>query len=548
MLPYCNHCYRRILHSMQISPTTRHILIFLLIILPFLYFLFGEYMNQDFWFDETYTLVHFVFKDLKTIVQDYHVPNNHILHNLLNHLYLRAIGIVDVAELMDRPYRIRLLMFAYSLITIIYAYRTGKRFFNEGIAVITVAVLVTTIPFYNFTVQVRGYGMSIMLLTILLFYLLQYEADGRIRNALLVALLGALAIYAIPSNIYFLMSIAVVYAISAIRSELGFKREPSGTGKQPGRPADGKLQIQPDTKKNLSVIAMIAGSAGAAVVLYTPVFGEVIDNPWVRSDGLFNIHILREVLPQTYIWFISKRYLILLVIAVGLAGFLNRRSKGETFGYERHYVIFAALLVLPFVFSFIRGGNPFYRVFITLTPVFALFVALSFFYCMRFLKATKTVAWAAAVIAAVIYCQITFIYAISEKNRHLLADIEDGRISHNIYYNYFQGPYKPLQRTVQLTHFLQLENGPVFTYHVESSLFSYLRKFRIAYDEIEFPIEAGQTDEGRPMYVLAAHPRQFVDNMTAQHPEIECRRLHDDLSFHNVIRCRSRSQTKSSIP
>ena len=127
----------------------------------------GKYINLDFWYDELITLQYFVFVPVQKIVTDYSVPNNHIFFNILNHLFMGVLGVANLPALMDHPFWIRSLMAFYTAVTLIYLYRIGVRFYNRTVAVAAVIILLTTLPFYNFAVQVRGYSLSMALATML---------------------------------------------------------------------------------------------------------------------------------------------------------------------------------------------------------------------------------------------------------------------------------------------------------------------------------------------------------------------------------------------
>jgi hypothetical protein len=47
--------------------------------LPWLIYVIAAYINLDFWHEEIYTLDHFVFVPISTIITDYRAPNNHTL-------------------------------------------------------------------------------------------------------------------------------------------------------------------------------------------------------------------------------------------------------------------------------------------------------------------------------------------------------------------------------------------------------------------------------------------------------------------------------------
>ena len=89
-------------------------------------------INEDFWNDEIYTLYHFTFTSLANTVTDYHVPNNHVLFNFINNLYLRIIQLDSLSLLLEHPWKLRLTPFFYSLLAGIFTYKIGIRLVNNG--------------------------------------------------------------------------------------------------------------------------------------------------------------------------------------------------------------------------------------------------------------------------------------------------------------------------------------------------------------------------------------------------------------------------------
>ncbi len=93
---------------------------------PAMIYLVVAYLNLDLWWDEVYSLDFFVFVLLKTVVTDYHLPNNHIFANLLNHIYVYSLGLDDIS-LLENPWKIRILMLVYAVITSIWCNERSAR-------------------------------------------------------------------------------------------------------------------------------------------------------------------------------------------------------------------------------------------------------------------------------------------------------------------------------------------------------------------------------------------------------------------------------------
>jgi hypothetical protein len=168
-----------------------------------------KYINLDFWYDELFSLDHFVLVPFWNIPTDYSYPNNHIFFNILNKIYLR-FSIRDINILMDTPYVIRSLMLMYTLGVFIVLYQIAVLFYNRRVAVLSLIILMTTVPFYNFSVQVRGYILSTLLVLLLLYFVWRFDRIPSGMIAIFLVVSSSLLLYTIPSNLYFVLSILII--------------------------------------------------------------------------------------------------------------------------------------------------------------------------------------------------------------------------------------------------------------------------------------------------------------------------------------------------
>lgn len=502
-------------------------LVFLIIICPFMAYLSGL-INADFWYDEVFTLENYVFVPIATIATDYSFPNNHILFNLINNLYLRSVGMADLFSLMDRPYAIRLLPMLYTLIAMGYLYLIGRKFFNHFVACLALTILVSTVPFYNFALQVRGYGMSMMWICMMLYHLWSFERNPRVLDALLIVLSATLCLYTIPLNLYFIVGIVAVYLAFGAR--------------------DWRRESAPDERKNFGgwrryciekryfAVAFLTGiGAILAVLLYLPVIDQVMNNRFVESQGLFHAPILLDTLPRVAYYFVSGRHVIVLAFVVGcfVHAFLGKDKNGET---TRKIICCAILFVLPFIFSFIRGDRPQPRVFVNLAPVFALLMAIGIGFLQSgipALREKKTL----IIVLMILYCNVTFAFAMRHIDRRLLSDIEVGRKSQGIYYSYYQAHYYPSRVAKGIAASDEPSIGSwekVVLYHCdEAAMPAYLRKFAIGFTGHR-NLETMLASRERVL-VVTAYPNAFKEMVSKEHPGVECRRLNRELQYHNTF-------------
>ena len=503
---------------------------------PFFIWLALKYMSLDFWYDEAFTLHFFAFRPLSETVTNYQLPNNHIFFNLINNLYFRFAGIEDLGQLIDRPEKLRILMLAYTAVTLFYVYRTCKRFLNGAIACLALIILVTTVPFFNFAVQIRGYILSIMLLTMFLYYAWSFEQTRTKGSAAMVAVTTMLALYTIPLNLYFLMAAVCFYGFSS-GLQLWKNRGNSsfaGTGR-----FSLSNELPADFQDLVVVLCVIAGFS-AAVVVYLPVLDLVINNRFVESGGLFHFPTLTTLAPRTIEYFISQRYAIIAFASAGALYVIWSLARKQRLPYTRYLACCVCLLLLPFVFSFVRGDRPYFRVFVNLTPVFAIFVAINLYYgylmLQRWMKKLHPAWW---ILLAALYCQATFAYELRAIDQSVYQDIQKNKRTQNIYYNYYQAHFRPKQLLQQfkLQHFDQ--NTPVFAgyYFDPATLPLYCDYFQIPFKQIKLHKEELFSSAAQ-IHVITARPFKCIRKIRARYPTAVCTVLNEKLSYHNVLQCR----------
>ena len=143
----------------------KHTLSLLIIILLF-FVLLMRLFNRDFYCDEIYTLYHFVYTPLHNTIFEYQQGggglNNHFLFSVMMNLYVKLIH-VDFTYLLNHPLIIRLPMVLFSVVTIHYINKIGGW--------MAVLLLCTTLPYLYYVTLIRGYSLSIMLMTGLFYYL-----------------------------------------------------------------------------------------------------------------------------------------------------------------------------------------------------------------------------------------------------------------------------------------------------------------------------------------------------------------------------------------
>lgn len=489
------------------------ILIGVLISLPFLVSLL-RIINVDFWYDEIVTLNKFVFTSIKTTISDYHLPNNHIFHNLINNIYLKALGVKNLYALMDSPYKIRLLHFFYTMVTIFFVYLIGLKFFNREIAWFSLVLFVTSIPLYNFALQIRGYSLSIMLSAILIFFIFGYERRFTPCKLFGIGIIVTLLLYTIPSNFYLILAFGIIYLIKFLQKK----------------------------KKEFlyMLVSMVAGTI-TAVIFYLPVWKDLTDNQFVKSQGLFNTEILFEVFPKVIAYFFSAKYLIIVLILIGLIlnykGIKHRKEKLKKL-FEDSKVLLC-VFVLPFIFSFVRGDRAFDRIFFNLLPIFSIVLGVLVYFSLLQKKLENKKLY--IILGIVVYSYVVFAMQISNVNSMIKEDIVKGRRTQYLYYYYYLSDYKP-RKLLQDFNTYRRPDVPVVLYGCDvEAMPVYFDKFGIKYYPFFRYVQKdrhlalkelfGRTDKA---YIISVFPYRFQDSFKYYFPEYRYERMNKILQFHDV--------------
>lgn len=479
---------------------------------PFLYFTFTRYINLDFWYDELTTFLLYACVPLKKTVTDYSFPNNHVFLNILNNIYLSCIGLHDIRELVLHPWAIRLLMLSYALIFLLFLFLIGRKLHDALTGFLCVAVAATSIPFYNFATQVRGYILSMALLAAGMYFAIDYRQGKKTRSLVLMTLLFALLLYTIPLNLYVLFAIGLYFSFEWFRW-------------LPSKKAEGKYP------RNIAVA--LCGAVGVACLLYAPVFKEVLHNRFVTSLGLFSLPILTDVTPRMFLFFLSDRYYLLIILAAGLALAFWKRAFRPPYMF-----FFLTLYGVPFLVSFVRGDNYIYRLYVNLVGVFALLVASCCEAVLRLpgLQRYRT----PAITLLILGMSGTFILAVHGLERSWATDIATGQRRMDTYSNWHQYFYD-VRGIVQLTRQAEKEKDiPVNVMKKdvdELSMPWYLKRFGVAHamcagdDALRFGPD-GET------LVITGAPDRAAARLAKAYPGLTCRRLNADLRFHNLLDCR----------
>jgi hypothetical protein len=519
-------------HTSKQKPTIREDLAIIAVIAPFLFWVF-RLINTDFWYDEVFTLVHYTFVPLQKTVANYSTPNNHIFFNLINNIFIRAIGIKDLYALMDQPFIIRILPLGYTIISLLYVYLIGRRFFNRFIGLLSILILATTIPFYNFSVQVRGFSLSMMLLCMMLFHLWRLEERFGWIDALLFTISAALSLYAIPLNLYFIVAVGIFYLSCGMITQAKKKTlKKQQQYKNPKTSLFVRWQGLYDKNRYFFISFLVAVATVFSALLYFHIIDRVLFNRFVKSHGFFYLPTLLTTMPLVFRYFISERYPLVIAAVSGL--FLYAMSSNKKWaGVSRRTSFLCALLILPFILSFIRGDRPYLRVFINLAPVFALLTSIGTFFLISAIPMLRQRLWLLTIVI-LLYCNFTFMCGLNMISNRLMSDILTGLKSQDIYYNYYQRHYHPYKLLSDFTKQYDVSSIPIVAFYYDKiALPQYLTKFGIR-GYANRPADVILHTEDR-VYAITAFPNKFKAMIRQQYPRFQVKRINSELFFHNIF-------------
>ena len=465
--------------------------------------------NEALWNDEIYTLREFVFKGLSAVLSDYHVPNNHILANVLHWAWLKVTGARELGVLLDAAWRIRLWPALLAGPTAWLVFRAGKQIGGMPAGWLAVFFLLTGVTFQQFAFQIRGYPLGMLAAGGFLMLTLQWTAEQQLGRWQYVGLAAAVAalLYAVPFNVYVVAAVCVA-ALPAMKAVLR---------------ARGKTPV-------LAWLGAVAGGGLLAAALYLPVWSQVTSNEYVATGKAFQkLHLDNALLVVRH--FMSWRWLLAPVFLAGAWYAWKQHTS------RQQLILLAGALVLPFFFSALRGDTPPERIYSVLLPVFALLLTAGIEPLLRRLPA-KTAG--PAYVGILLYGLLTYGLSIYFVRQQLRRGLEGTTRYQDLNYNYYQHFYDP-NREFDLFR-SQFGGGTVLILEStdEHDLPVYLAHKRQAFvplDSIDAYLRRRQ-----PMYVSSNFPKAFMREMSKMTPAWSCRYLQPQIRCPRIVVCEPRGE------
>lgn len=316
------------------------------------------FLNNHFWQDELYTLTNFVFVPLKVSLTDYHVANNHILFSALLNLCTYFPGLNNFQFTLLHPYFLRIIPFVFSILSIIFFYRSINSLFNKRVSLIATSTLVSTFALLNFAVQLRGYSLSIFIAVIQLHYFLQIlkSVNSSNKNIYKLAITSVLSILCLPINIYYVTAFVIcllfVYFL----------------------PISNRFTIVEKVNKSFILKTVIALFIAIVIslVYYYWLFSH---SSTLEADFPLKPFSLEYVIQFFAIifHFVHFRFYFYFIVCVSVFLFYKTYKKNNTISLL--YVIPVLVILFYFIICFIHGTIIIQRIFLVLIPVFSLIIA-----------------------------------------------------------------------------------------------------------------------------------------------------------------------------
>lgn len=481
------------------------------IFLAFVFF-YAQRLNLDFWNDEIFSLRYFTFTSIQQTVGSYPVPNNHVFFNLVDNIYLKAIQVDSFAALIEHPWMLRILFFGYALLSLFLIYRIGLKFFSRTTARLAVLILITTIPYLNFALQARGYGLSILLIVGMVYGCLSYERSQRPITLLLLCIAAAAAVYTLPSNLLPVGAILLPYGIYFLWELMRFRKKSI-----PG--------IGEALRQNIPIriiLALVCG-IGVGLLCYLPIFNAVFFNEYVTTATPLDLPKLQFYLIHIGEGIVSGRGILVTIACVGLlvGGLVGRRLWPV--------LLFLTIVVLPVLVVYVQGGSPPLRTFIYFAPFAALILASGLDgFALRLLPKGRTISMYFPV-GLSIYVLAVMYFEVQKIDTLLVNDIQNGSRSQDLYAQYYSDRYYPLKAVKHLKRLKAADDLPVVIVGCEPhGVPNYFLALGVPFHREEALDSLLSTNDS--LYIMTNHPEPFL-HLSGYH----ARMVNRSLNYHNIL-------------
>lgn len=506
----------------------------LVLSIPFLYLTVEKRLFLDFWIDEVLSIVRHIEPSIRSALLWYPAPNNHVFSNALSGLYLKLIDARDLKLLFENPDILRMPYFIVGILTILCTALIARQSFSRSGGVLVVTLLCTTIPFLNYIVQIRGYSLSFLLAAALLYFSLIYRKSGAAYAGVGVFLSSGALIYTIPSNAYFILSAASFFGAAGILKVW--------LGRSEQTPAGIKALIR---NRPVRIAVLIGLGTLAFGLFYLPILRQVIGNDVVQTLGLFRGDAFNSAFPQLMEFFISRRDWIFILAAGGILFGLSRPSGIPNPEARFTGALCLSTVLLPLLFSVIRGDTPPERTFLVSLPSFVLAGAFGMDVLINHVQGKFSFKWLGpiAIGILIVYANINFFVTYQE-----VADaVSETLVQENIHR--IEQEHSALWASHFLEHYVvveviqALEKDPAgvlpILLDLENTRYPWVLQVYLETFETPFA-EFASVDQIHhdAAIVLLSYPQRSLEMIRTRYPETTCVPLTNRISLYRAMTCR----------
>jgi hypothetical protein len=356
-------------------------------VLPFLIWIY-KFITIDISYDEAHSLYTFAIVTFYDTFFHYPAPNNHIFYNFTTQIITRILNIREVTVITEHVYILRSFQAIITILIAFYIYKVMNIIFKNKYNIIIILILFTTIPFMNYSLQLRGYNISSLFVILIIYYIIKYIELRNKKHLIFILISSTLLMYTIPSNIYILASILGMLILIILYQ---------------------KIYETNFNNEILKVIIAIFIGLILSIILYSPILSKVINNRFAAKEATDFFYSIK-LIPKLSLDFLSKRYLLIGLFLFGIWLIIFRLDRKM----KIYFLSTVFLFICPFILSFIHQKEPFERVFVPVSPIFTILLSMPIIIIINYLK-NKILQISICFLIA-LYCIITFDNEIKNNN------------------------------------------------------------------------------------------------------------------------------------
>jgi hypothetical protein len=474
----------------------------------------ADNFNNQFWCDELTSLHKFILVPTIEGMTNYSTTNNHILFNVICNITTKILSIEKLDQAINSIWALRIVSYFFSISAIIATYIFCNRFLNKSIAFLSSTLFATSPVFYNFSLQIRGYSLSMLFSILVVYSIFSYNESKKTSTAVLGIIICGLFIYIVPSNCYVLVPAILFFFLASIVAKTGLAT--------PGRLFS--FTYTPACR----IFCILAAGLLFGALLYLPVLSVMRGAENIVFKSSFDLSAFTFFFNDVYLKLIYGGYFITPVVLISLYTVIKDKSVDLL---QFIFIFLSFLLIAPPILLFASGHLRLDRVFSNLLPIVSIHSAIAIYlFITRFLKIAKP---GVAIFFMCIYSMFGFLIFHQHYEERILGDIRSNVFEHNLTYNYFLRFFQPIKV------FSSIKQSPEFASNVYIHGNSQMTWYFEAHGVRAMPFDV-RTFEFRngTAFITTTTYQGLVGDITAAYPEATCEKLIDDMNFDIPVRCR----------